>query len=43
MGKNHFDLIVIGTGVAATTVAYKRNSVGWSVAVIDSVHLEYSA
>lgn len=31
-----FDLIVIGTGVAATTVAYKCKSAGWSVAIIDS-------
>lgn len=31
-----FDLAVIGTGVAASTVAYKCRSEGWSVAVIDS-------
>ncbi len=31
-----FDLIVIGTGVAASTVAWKCHSAGWSVAVIDS-------
>jgi glutathione reductase (NADPH) len=31
-----FDLIVIGTGVAASTVAWKCHSVGWSVAIIDS-------
>lgn len=34
--KNKFDLIVIGTGVAASTVAYKCRSAGWTVAVIDS-------
>ncbi len=31
-----FDLVVIGTGVAASTVAWKCNSAGWSVAVVDS-------
>lgn len=31
-----FDLIVIGTGVAASTAAWKCHSAGWSVAVIDS-------
>ena len=31
-----FDLIVIGTGVAASTVAWKCHSAGWSVAIIDS-------
>jgi glutathione reductase (NADPH) len=31
-----FDLIVIGTGAAASTVAWKCHSAGWSVAVIDS-------
>jgi glutathione reductase (NADPH) len=35
-GKNKFDLIVIGTGVAASTVAYKCRSAGWNVTVIDS-------
>src|ERR1700739_3186112 len=35
MTKN-FDLIVIGTGAAASTVAYKCRSAGWQVAVIDS-------
>jgi glutathione reductase (NADPH) len=34
--KNKFDLIVIGTGAAASTVAYKCNSAGWKVAVVDS-------
>jgi glutathione reductase (NADPH) len=33
---NTFDLIVIGTGVAASTAAWKCRSAGWSVAVIDS-------
>src|ERR671919_531917 len=32
----NFDLMVIGTGAAASTVAYKCNAAGWSVAVIDS-------
>ena len=31
-----FDLIVIGTGVAASTVAWKCRSAGWSVAIVDS-------
>src|SRR5438552_15338916 len=31
-----FDLVVIGTGAAATTVASKCASAGWKVAVIDS-------
>jgi glutathione reductase (NADPH) len=31
-----FDLVVIGTGVAASTVAWKCHSAGWSVAVVDS-------
>ena len=35
MNKN-FDLIVIGTGSAASTVAYMCRSAGWEVAVIDS-------
>lgn len=30
------DLIIIGTGTAASTVAYKCRSAGWEVAVIDS-------
>jgi glutathione reductase (NADPH) len=33
---NNFDIIVIGTGVAASTVAHKCRSEGWKVAVIDS-------
>ena len=35
MNKN-FDLIVLGTGSAASTVAYKCRSSSWEVAVIDS-------
>src|SRR6266699_4157430 len=31
-----FDLIVIGTGSAASTVAYKCRKAGWEVAIIDS-------
>ncbi|MFQ5787968.1 MAG: FAD-dependent oxidoreductase, partial [Thermodesulfobacteriota bacterium] len=34
--KKKFDLVVIGTGTAASTVAYKCRSAGWEVAVIDS-------
>ncbi len=32
----NFDLVVIGTGAAASTVAYKCTAAGWKVAVIDS-------
>jgi glutathione reductase (NADPH) len=32
---NTFDLIAIGTGVAAATAAWKCRSAGWSVAIID--------
>ncbi|MGH9984190.1 MAG: FAD-dependent oxidoreductase, partial [Nitrososphaeraceae archaeon] len=32
----NFDLIVIGTGAAASRVAYKCNAAGWKVAVVDS-------
>jgi len=36
--KDHtFDLIVIGTGTAASTTASECTSAGWSVAVIDSL------
>lgn len=35
MAKN-FDLIAIGTGSAASAVAYKCRAAGWNVAVIDS-------
>jgi glutathione reductase (NADPH) len=34
--EEKFDLVVIGTGVAALTVAHKCSSAGWKVAVIDS-------
>jgi len=34
--KKKFDLIVIGTGSAASSAAYKCRSAGWKVAVIDS-------
>ncbi len=33
---NSFDLVVIGTGSAAVTVAYECRSAGWKVAVVDS-------
>ena len=32
-----FDLIVIGTGTAASTTAHECSSVGWKVAIIDSL------
>lgn len=32
-----FDLIVIGTGAAASTVAFRCRKAGWSVAIIDSL------
>ncbi|MGC1931800.1 MAG: NAD(P)/FAD-dependent oxidoreductase [Candidatus Nitrosopolaris sp.] len=35
-GTKTFDLIVIGTGVAASTTLWKCHSAGWSVAVIES-------
>src|SRR5919202_3905113 len=31
-----YDLVVIGTGVAASTVAWECHSAGWKIAVIDS-------
>ncbi len=34
--KQTFDLIVIGTGAAASTVATKCRAAGWKVAIIDS-------
>jgi glutathione reductase (NADPH) len=38
MDKDHvFDLIVIGTGTAASTTALGCSSVGWKVAIIDSL------
>jgi glutathione reductase (NADPH) len=37
MNEEHvFDLIVIGTGTAASTTAHKCSSAGWKVAIIDS-------
>jgi glutathione reductase (NADPH) len=37
MNEDHaFDLIVIGTGVAASTAAHECSSAGWKVAIIDS-------
>ncbi|HJU35528.1 MAG TPA: NAD(P)/FAD-dependent oxidoreductase [Nitrososphaera sp.] len=37
MEQNHkFDLIVIGTGTAASTAAHECSSAGWKVAIIDS-------
>jgi pyruvate/2-oxoglutarate dehydrogenase complex dihydrolipoamide dehydrogenase (E3) component len=34
--QNRFDLIIVGTGVAASTIAYECASKGWKVAIIDS-------
>jgi glutathione reductase (NADPH) len=34
--KTTYDLIVIGTGVAVSTVAWQCHSAGWKIAVIDS-------
>src|SRR5215472_13123918 len=34
--RKKFDLIVIGTGAAASTVAFYCRSAGWQVAIIDS-------
>lgn len=34
--RRQFDLIVIGTGTAASTVASQCRSAGWQVAIIDS-------
>lgn len=34
--KHTFDLVVIGTGTAASTVATKCRTAGWTVAIIDS-------
>jgi glutathione reductase (NADPH) len=31
-----FDLIVIETGAAASTVTYRCNAAGWKIAIIDS-------
>lgn len=35
--EHTFDLIVIGTGTAASITASECSSVGWSVAIIDSL------
>lgn len=35
----HYDLVIIGTGVAASTAAYRCRDAGWRVAVID--HLPF--
>jgi glutathione reductase (NADPH) len=38
MDEDHaFDLIVIGTGTAASTTAHECSSAGWKVAIIDSL------
>ena len=34
--RQNFDLIVIGTGAAGSTAAFKCRSVGWHVAIVDS-------
>src|SRR3954467_15441715 len=34
--KTTYDLIVIGTGVAASTVTWQCHSAGWKIAIIDS-------
>src|ERR1051325_6623604 len=31
-----YDLVVIGTGVAASTAAWECHSAGWKIAIIDS-------
>ncbi len=36
MAAQTFDLVIIGTGSAASTVAYQCRSAGWQVAVVDS-------
>jgi glutathione reductase (NADPH) len=36
MSSHQFDLVVIGTGSAASTVASRCRTAGWSVAVVDS-------
>ena len=35
-----FDLVVIGTGAAASTAASRCRSAGWEVAIIDSMPFE---
>jgi glutathione reductase (NADPH) len=38
MSEDHvFDLIVIGTGTAASTTAHECSSAGWKVAIVDSI------
>ncbi len=37
--RKKFDLVVIGTGSAASTVAHECRSAGWNVAIIDSLPL----
>jgi len=38
MSEDHvFDLIVIGTGTAASTTAHECSSAGWKVAIVDSL------
>ncbi|MGH9456028.1 MAG: dihydrolipoyl dehydrogenase family protein [Thermoanaerobaculia bacterium] len=37
MSARRFDLVIIGTGVAASTVAERCRNAGWSVAVIDEL------
>ena len=34
--KRHYDLVIIGTGSAASAVAFRCRAAGWRVAVIDS-------
>lgn len=34
--SNFYDPVIIGTGVAASTVAYECNAYGWKIAIIDS-------
>src|SRR6267143_4838678 len=36
MATKAFDLVVIGTGTAASTVASRCRSAGWRVAIVDS-------
>ena len=38
MNEDHiFDLIVIGTGTAASAAAHECSSAGWKVSIIDSL------
>ena len=34
--EHAFDIVVIGTGVGGSSVAYKCQSAGWKVAIVDS-------